>query len=420
MAESSAPVLLGAEGVAGRADAVLRRLDDPRAGYLVELLFGHLPERPRVWWLFPLLTIGSVVLLALYVSGIWPAAALWWLFVCMANVIVQLVYRPHVKRFIPALHQLPRFLDVATALSELPIEEVATERQRLRDGVEELGALRRATWWLQYEPGQTSELAASVEVTGKRARGSAAGVRRYASHRRRRVGSARRGAAGCFPLSGRRRWMPRMIAVTAVLLAVGSTPTLAQLQPPEASRWSVQPSVGVLLDAYDMRADGSRAGALVGLQVARRISATAMHLTASLAYARVNDVGLHPPSGESYRVYRNEWVFAAAGPAVELPVRRAIVSLSLQGGAAWRRTPDVGLVGEPLIVDPDINSPPLPWLQRGSNDFSVTGVLVPGATVRIPLGRGVAAAAGASAYWSSFDEGGEVSPAFTLGLSWTP
>lgn len=153
---------LSTDPVAARAEAALRRLDDPRAGHLVELLFGELPERPRLWWCVPLLTVSSVTLLALSLTGAWPAAALWWLALCLANVLLQVAYRPRVQEFVPALHQLPRFLDAAAALGALPVEELVTERERLRDGARTLGVLRRATWWLQFEPGQTNELAASV------------------------------------------------------------------------------------------------------------------------------------------------------------------------------------------------------------------------------------------------------------------
>lgn len=215
-----------------------------------------------------------------------------------------------------------------------------------------------------------------------------------------------------------RRWyVRRTISIAALLVAAGGTQARAQFQPTEASRWSVQPFAGVLLDAYDVGDDGSRAGPMAGLQVARRISPSA-HLAGSLAYARVSDVGPHPPSNEAHLIHRNEWVVASLGPMVELPVRRAAVSLSLQGGFAWRRTLAAGFGGEP--PDPRINSIPSPWLQPGSDDFSVTGVLVPGAAVRVPMGSRLAVVGGASAYWTSFDEGGHVSPAFTLGLSWAP
>ncbi|HMA25896.1 MAG TPA: hypothetical protein VKP00_17910, partial [Gemmatimonadaceae bacterium] len=50
----------------------LRRLGDARAGELVHLVLGELPPRPAVWWLFPLLTAGSIACLALI--PVWPRA----------------------------------------------------------------------------------------------------------------------------------------------------------------------------------------------------------------------------------------------------------------------------------------------------------------------------------------------------------
>jgi hypothetical protein len=143
-----------------RARAALEQLDDPRAGHLVDLLFGDLPGRPRLWWLFPLLTLGAVACLAVF--PVWPRAAVVWVGICVANVGVQIFYRPRVRRFVPALHELPALVRVAATLGELPIEELADERRTLRDGAASLGMLRRATWWLRFEPGQANELAASV------------------------------------------------------------------------------------------------------------------------------------------------------------------------------------------------------------------------------------------------------------------
>ncbi len=220
--------------------------------------------------------------------------------------------------------------------------------------------------------------------------------------------------------------MHRPIAVAVVLVAVSGTQARAQLQTSEASRWSVQPSVGVFLDAYDMRADGSRTGALFGLEVSRRFTGSphgvtgALRGVASLAHARVDDVGTRPQAAPAYLVYRNEWTFATLGAAAELPVRRAALSLSLQGGFAWRRTPDVRLVGTPTVPAEEDPFGPPSWLTPGSRERSLTGVLVPGAAVRFPVARRLAVVGDARAYWTSFDEGGEVSPAFTVGLSWMP
>ena len=61
---------LAAPSVASHSETVLRQLEDPRAAHIVELLFRELPRRPRLWWCFPLLTISSIRLLVLYISGL--------------------------------------------------------------------------------------------------------------------------------------------------------------------------------------------------------------------------------------------------------------------------------------------------------------------------------------------------------------
>ena len=218
--------------------------------------------------------------------------------------------------------------------------------------------------------------------------------------------------------------MFRMIVLAMLAMAIPDARVMAQSL--EASRWSVQPSVGVLLDAYDMRPDGSRRGAVAELEISRRFTPPtseaghAFRGLASFAYARVNDVGIRPPGDVgAYRVYRNQWMFAAVGAGVDLPVRSAAVSLSLQVGGAWRRTPDVRLVGNPSAEDQGPFGPRA-WLATGSNDTWTTGVLIPAISVRLPIARGLGVVGGAKGYWTGFDEGGEVSPAFTLGVSWMP
>jgi hypothetical protein len=195
-----------------------------------------------------------------------------------------------------------------------------------------------------------------------------------------------------------------------VAFALGASLALAApaaAQQPGPPLWTVQPFGGMFVDAYDVGVDGSRTGGLLGLEVGRRI-APGVRGVATVAYARVHDVGGRSP-GVPYHVLANEWVFAAVGPAFDVAVGRATASISLQAGAAWRRTPVVGLVGR-TEVDP--------WLAR--TDFSVTSVVIPGIALRLPVSHRVSLGGGASFYGTSLDEGGEVSPAFSLGVTYTP
>jgi MutS domain V len=148
------------DAIAGRARDALAQLSDERAAYLVELFLGDLPKRPRFWWLFPLLTASALTCLALI--AVWPRAVMLWLAICFANVVVQVAYKPRVKKFIPALHELPAFLRVAASLGQLPLDELGEERRTLSDGATALAGLGRATWWLRFEPGQSNEIAASA------------------------------------------------------------------------------------------------------------------------------------------------------------------------------------------------------------------------------------------------------------------
>lgn len=152
---------LAADGDAmEQARASLALLDDPRAGQLVNLFFGELPPRPLLWWIFPTLTAGAVLCLALI--AVWPRALIVWVAICAVNLGVQAFYKPRVKRFVPALHELPTFIRVAHALGTLEVPDLSAEIRCLRDGARRSSILRRATTWLMLEPGQTSELAASL------------------------------------------------------------------------------------------------------------------------------------------------------------------------------------------------------------------------------------------------------------------
>lgn len=146
--------------VAGRICSALRTLDNQRAGRLAHLFLGELPARPRAWWIFPLLTAAALACLALV--AFWPRALIVWLGISVASIGVQLLYKPRVKRFVPAIHELPGFLDAAKALGSLELPGADPEIHRLRKGATRLDVLRRATAWLKFEPGMANDVAASI------------------------------------------------------------------------------------------------------------------------------------------------------------------------------------------------------------------------------------------------------------------
>lgn len=142
------------------AREILRALDDPRAGHLPELLYGELPARPRLWWVFPLLTATACACLLLVF--VWPKMFVVWLVVCITNIAIQLIYRPRVRRLLVAFQSIPVFVEAAEKLSRLSATGIEREIAILRQDAPQLASLRRATRWLLFEPGSANELAASV------------------------------------------------------------------------------------------------------------------------------------------------------------------------------------------------------------------------------------------------------------------
>lgn len=148
--------------LARHAREALGGLAERRAAYLAHLLYGDVPARPWFWPLFPVLSVSAMVC-ALLIAA-WPVAALAWLATCAANVVVQVVYRPRVEVFVPALRVLRDFLGVARELSAMPVSGSAAGEviRALERGAAETRSLRRATSWLAFEPGESAEVTATL------------------------------------------------------------------------------------------------------------------------------------------------------------------------------------------------------------------------------------------------------------------
>ncbi len=125
-----------------------------------DLLYGELPARPRLWWVFPLLTVTACACLLLVF--VWPKVFVVWLVVCVTNIAIQLIYRPRVRRLLIAFQSIPAFVDAAERLSRLSSTGIERETATLRQDAPQLASLRRATKWLLFESGSANELVASL------------------------------------------------------------------------------------------------------------------------------------------------------------------------------------------------------------------------------------------------------------------
>lgn len=129
---------------------------------------------------------------------------------------------------------------------------------------------------------------------------------------------------------------------------------------------------------------------------------------ATFGYARVDDIGFHQPE-PPYLLFRNEWIFASAGPAIELPLQRATLGLAVEVGAAWRRTPVSGAIG---------GAQPNSWF--GEDGYSVRALLLPRIAVHYPIGPSIDLGVTAGAYILNIPESLRTSPTIGLGVSFKP
>jgi|SRR5919108_365921 hypothetical protein len=164
------------------------------------------------------------------------------------------------------------------------------------------------------------------------------------------------------------------------------------------NEFSFSPYVGAYKDAYDVGADGSDLGFLVGFKAGWEPGArTILHL--NLGYAQADDVASRGTIASP--VYDNQWVLLTGGGDFALVPGPTSIALTAEAGIAWRRTP----IDEPDDVDID------------AGGWGTYEVAAPGLTLRHRFSP-------RTGFWISlqdyiFDalEDAEHSPALTLGLS---
>jgi hypothetical protein len=102
------------------------------------------------------------------------------------------------------------------------------------------------------------------------------------------------------------------------------------------NHYSFEPYAGAFMDAYDVEADGSNLGWLVGFRAGYQESPR-FNLHINLGYAHTNDVA-DRPTGVDDPVYDNQWVLLTAGGDFALVPGNTSISLGTDFGVGWRRT----------------------------------------------------------------------------------
>ncbi|MEO7360735.1 MAG: hypothetical protein ABI120_10420 [Gemmatimonadaceae bacterium] len=153
--------LRGDEPIAKAVRKALSNVDDPRASYLVDLIFGELPDRPALWWVFPLLTLSAVGFL---IGSFYdPRALIGLIAVSAVNICVQVLYRPRVEALIPAIHEVSAFLRAGRKLAAIRFDALQNEQEMLHGADNNLSRLDVMTRWLKYEPSEeVNQIVASL------------------------------------------------------------------------------------------------------------------------------------------------------------------------------------------------------------------------------------------------------------------
>jgi hypothetical protein len=170
------------------------------------------------------------------------------------------------------------------------------------------------------------------------------------------------------------------------------------------NRFFFEPYAGAFKDAYDASPDDDDTGLLLGFRTGYHLSSRA-RLLANIAYSRVDDVA-DPQGLTAFYVYDNTWIFTTAGAEFDVIPGRTSVSLGVQGGAAFRKVEQDGVVGDPGIAP------------ETDDSFSAQELLIPSLMLRHQLSGRAELVAGLHDYIFDFLEGpAKHSLAITAGIA---
>lgn len=129
--------------------------------------------------------------------------------------------------------------------------------------------------------------------------------------------------------------MNRIAGLVLLLVVFLPDAADAQRRGTRYNQFSFSPYVGVYKDAYDIGADDSDLGWMVGFK-AEYHESSRLTLHANLGYAESNDVATRVLSHDP--VYDNQWVILTGGAAFALVPGNTSIAVGADAGVAWRQT----------------------------------------------------------------------------------
>lgn len=151
-----------------RVTRELLRLRAWHVAALPDLLWGDLPPRSALRWVFVAMALLVVVLLACI--PVWPRALIGVIALFLANYLVKLALRPRIDPYVPSLRALPLLIGVVERLSRQDDAALAVPLDRLRTHRGALRLLKGASRWVAFESwqdnpalGALADLARSVQ-----------------------------------------------------------------------------------------------------------------------------------------------------------------------------------------------------------------------------------------------------------------
>jgi hypothetical protein len=98
--------------------------------------------------------------------------------------------------------------------------------------------------------------------------------------------------------------------------------------------FSFAPYLGAYKDAYDLEADNSDLGWMIGFKAGYDVG-DRVRLLGNLGYAEANDVATHAALAP---IIDNEWVILTGGAEFALVPGTTSINLAAEAGVSWRRT----------------------------------------------------------------------------------